>query len=232
MFKTVVTLLRGQAWDAEERLADRHALSILDQQMRDASPRRRAGEKGAGAGHGAGSGGRAQARRRPRRGRRTRGARHRGAEGGSRRAGRKGRRGHRRPRGGRAGGGEGARRSSQPRSAGSKAMSETSPRALPNSTAGGGSPARPRRCGSPGGDGWRRPPARRRRSPRPKRRSRGCVKSRPKPAPPKRRSTHSTSAPRAQSVNETLAEAGFGPPVKPRAADVLARLKEKAGVPA
>jgi hypothetical protein len=33
-------------------------------------------------------------------------------------------------------------------------------------------------------------------------------------------------------VNETLAEAGFGPPVKPRAADVLARLKEKAGIPA
>jgi phage shock protein A len=38
--------------------------------------------------------------------------------------------------------------------------------------------------------------------------------------------------PRAQSVNETLAEAGFGPPVKPRAADVLARLKERAGVQA
>jgi hypothetical protein len=37
MFKTVVTLLRGQACEAEERLADRHALSILDQQMRDAT---------------------------------------------------------------------------------------------------------------------------------------------------------------------------------------------------
>ncbi|QGM97187.1 PspA/IM30 family protein [Methylocystis parvus] len=37
--------------------------------------------------------------------------------------------------------------------------------------------------------------------------------------------------PRAESLNETLAEAGFGPPVKPRAADVLARLKEKAGAP-
>lgn len=37
MFKTVVTLLRGRAFDAEERLADRHALSILDQQMRDAA---------------------------------------------------------------------------------------------------------------------------------------------------------------------------------------------------
>lgn len=38
------------------------------------------------------------------------------------------------------------------------------------------------------------------------------------------------AAPCAQSVNETLSEAGFGPPVKPRAADVLARLKQKAGV--
>lgn len=37
MFKTVVTLLRGRAYDAEERLADRHALSLLDQQMRDAA---------------------------------------------------------------------------------------------------------------------------------------------------------------------------------------------------
>lgn len=37
MFKTVVTLLRGQAFEAEERLADRHALAILDQQMRDAA---------------------------------------------------------------------------------------------------------------------------------------------------------------------------------------------------
>ena len=37
MFKTVFTLLRGQAFEAEERLADRHALAILDQQMRDAA---------------------------------------------------------------------------------------------------------------------------------------------------------------------------------------------------
>lgn len=37
MFKTVVTLLRGRAHETEERLADRHALSILDQQMRDSA---------------------------------------------------------------------------------------------------------------------------------------------------------------------------------------------------
>jgi phage shock protein A len=37
MFRTVVTLLRGRAFEAEERLADRHALAILDQQIRDAS---------------------------------------------------------------------------------------------------------------------------------------------------------------------------------------------------
>jgi len=37
MFKTVVTLLRGRAFEAEERIADRHALSLLDQQMRDAA---------------------------------------------------------------------------------------------------------------------------------------------------------------------------------------------------
>lgn len=37
MFKTVATLLRGRAFEAEERLADRHALSLLDQQMRDAA---------------------------------------------------------------------------------------------------------------------------------------------------------------------------------------------------
>jgi phage shock protein A len=36
MFKTVVTLIRGQAAAAEESLADRHALLLLDQQMRDA----------------------------------------------------------------------------------------------------------------------------------------------------------------------------------------------------
>lgn len=37
MFKTVVTLIRGRAFEAEERLADRHALSLLDQQMRDSA---------------------------------------------------------------------------------------------------------------------------------------------------------------------------------------------------
>jgi HEAT repeat protein len=37
--------------------------------------------------------------------------------------------------------------------------------------------------------------------------------------------------PKAASLNETLTDAGFGPPVKPRAADVLARLKHKAGAP-
>lgn len=37
MFKTVVTLIRGRALEAEERLADRHALTLLDQQMRDAA---------------------------------------------------------------------------------------------------------------------------------------------------------------------------------------------------
>ena len=37
MFRTVVTLLRGRAFEAEERLADRHALSLLDQQMRDSA---------------------------------------------------------------------------------------------------------------------------------------------------------------------------------------------------
>ncbi|MGJ0507995.1 MAG: PspA/IM30 family protein [Methylocystis sp.] len=35
-----------------------------------------------------------------------------------------------------------------------------------------------------------------------------------------------------ESLNDMLAAAGFGPPLKPRAADVLARLKEKAGAPA
>ena len=37
MFKTIVTLIRGRTFEAEERIADRHALSILDQQMRDAA---------------------------------------------------------------------------------------------------------------------------------------------------------------------------------------------------
>ena len=37
MFKTIVTLMRGRAFEAEERLADRHALTLLDQQIRDAA---------------------------------------------------------------------------------------------------------------------------------------------------------------------------------------------------
>ncbi len=37
MWKTVITLFRGRAFEAEERFADRHALSILDQQIRDAA---------------------------------------------------------------------------------------------------------------------------------------------------------------------------------------------------
>ena len=37
MFKTLITLARGRAHDAEEQLVDRNALAILDQQMRDAS---------------------------------------------------------------------------------------------------------------------------------------------------------------------------------------------------
>ncbi len=37
MFKTVVTLLRGQAFEAEQRVKDRNALALLDQQMRDAA---------------------------------------------------------------------------------------------------------------------------------------------------------------------------------------------------
>lgn len=37
MFKTIVTLMRGRAYEAEEAMADRHALSLLDQQMRDAA---------------------------------------------------------------------------------------------------------------------------------------------------------------------------------------------------
>jgi phage shock protein A len=37
MFRTVVTLMRGRAVEAEERLADRHALTLLDQQMRDSA---------------------------------------------------------------------------------------------------------------------------------------------------------------------------------------------------
>lgn len=35
MFKTMATLIRGRAIAAEEAMADRHALEILDQQMRD-----------------------------------------------------------------------------------------------------------------------------------------------------------------------------------------------------
>jgi phage shock protein A len=37
MFKTIVTLMRGSAAAAAEEVADRHALLILDQQMRDAA---------------------------------------------------------------------------------------------------------------------------------------------------------------------------------------------------
>jgi phage shock protein A len=37
MFKTIVTLMRGAAARAEEDFADRHALLILDQQIRDAA---------------------------------------------------------------------------------------------------------------------------------------------------------------------------------------------------
>jgi phage shock protein A len=37
MFKTIITLMRGAAAKAEEDFADRHALLILDQQIRDAA---------------------------------------------------------------------------------------------------------------------------------------------------------------------------------------------------
>ena len=37
MFKTMITLIRGAAAKAEEDFADRHALLILDQQIRDAA---------------------------------------------------------------------------------------------------------------------------------------------------------------------------------------------------
>lgn len=37
MFKTIVTLMRGQAFEAEQRVKDQHALALLDQQMRDAA---------------------------------------------------------------------------------------------------------------------------------------------------------------------------------------------------
>ena len=37
MFKTIVTLMRGAAAKAEEDFADRHALLLLDQQIRDAA---------------------------------------------------------------------------------------------------------------------------------------------------------------------------------------------------
>jgi phage shock protein A len=37
MFKSLITLMRGQAYEAAEDIADRHALTILDQQMRDAA---------------------------------------------------------------------------------------------------------------------------------------------------------------------------------------------------
>ncbi len=38
MFKTIITLMRGRAFDAEQRLKDDKMLSaLLDQQMRDAA---------------------------------------------------------------------------------------------------------------------------------------------------------------------------------------------------
>ncbi len=37
MFKTIVTLIRGQAFEAEQRVKDEHALALLGQQMRDAA---------------------------------------------------------------------------------------------------------------------------------------------------------------------------------------------------
>ncbi len=37
MFKTIVTLMRGRAFEAEQRLKDHNALALLDQQMRDAA---------------------------------------------------------------------------------------------------------------------------------------------------------------------------------------------------
>jgi len=36
------------------------------------------------------------------------------------------------------------------------------------------------------------------------------------------------AAPRAETLTETLAKEGFGAPTEPRAADILARLKQKA----
>lgn len=38
MFKTIVTLFRGAAVEAEDNLIDRNAVRILDQQIRDARP--------------------------------------------------------------------------------------------------------------------------------------------------------------------------------------------------
>src|SRR5208283_2306303 len=37
MFKTLMTLMRGQAFEAEQRVKDQNALALLDQQMRDAA---------------------------------------------------------------------------------------------------------------------------------------------------------------------------------------------------
>ena len=37
MFKTIVTLMRGRAFEAEQRIKDQNALALLDQQMRDAA---------------------------------------------------------------------------------------------------------------------------------------------------------------------------------------------------
>ncbi len=37
MFKTIITLMRGRAFEAEQRVKDEKALALLDQQMRDAA---------------------------------------------------------------------------------------------------------------------------------------------------------------------------------------------------
>ena len=37
MFKTIMTLMRGRAFEAEQRIKDQNALALLDQQMRDAA---------------------------------------------------------------------------------------------------------------------------------------------------------------------------------------------------
>ena len=58
MLKTIFTLVRGAAFRAEEEFADRSALLILDQQIRDAAGGDRARQAGARGGDRAGRGGR------------------------------------------------------------------------------------------------------------------------------------------------------------------------------